>query len=74
MALTENTRVQFRAEMFNAFNHPQFSIGDQALASSISAPPAGSTEPVITYVNPANFGRVGARGSRVVQFAIKLIW
>jgi hypothetical protein len=74
IALAERMRLQFRTEMFNAFNHAQFSMADQSLAYNMSAPPAGSTQPVINYVPPSSFGRVSDRGTRVVQLAIKLIW
>jgi hypothetical protein len=72
--LTENTRLQFRTEMFDAFNHAQFSIANQALGESILAPPAGSTTPVVQYTPSSSFGRAGARSPRVVQFSLKLLW
>ena len=72
--LHENLQLQFRTEMFNAFNHAQFSMANQSLGLSISPPPAGSTTPVVNYLNPSLFGRVKANSPRVVQFAMKLIW
>jgi hypothetical protein len=58
--ITEGSNLQFRAELFNAFNHPQFAdpITD-FLYNTINlfgANPGGAT-----VVNP-----------RVVQFALKL--
>jgi hypothetical protein len=72
--LTEKLKAQFRAEMFNAFNHAQFSIGNQTLAYGMTPPGPGQTEPTINYYPASSFGRVTARGSRVVQFGLKLIW
>jgi hypothetical protein len=72
--VTEKLKVQFRAEMFNAFNHAQFSIGDQTLAYGMTPPGPGQTEPTINYYPASSFGRVTARGSRVVQFGLKLVW
>jgi hypothetical protein len=62
------------AELFNAFNHAQFAFAGSTLASSIAAPPAGSTTPAIQYVDASQFGRVAARAPRIVQFGLKLIW
>jgi hypothetical protein len=74
LPLREDLRLQFRAEMFNAFNHAQFAFGGASLASSIAAPAAGATEPSLQYVDPSHFGRASARPPRVVQFAMKLVW
>jgi hypothetical protein len=73
-AIKERVRVQFRAEMFNAFNHAQFYTGNQALAYSIAAPAQGQTEPQVQYYSPSQFGRVSARSSRIVQFGLKLLF
>jgi hypothetical protein len=70
--VSERARVQLRGEFFNAFNHGQFEFAGATLASSMSAGPAGV--PVIQYIDPSQFGRVGARPSRVVQVALKMIW
>jgi hypothetical protein len=72
--IKEALSVQFRAEMFNAFNHAQFTGGSSGLVQSISAPASGTTTPVLNYTDPSLFGRVSANSSRVVQFAMKLIW
>jgi len=74
LAVTERLRVQVRTELFNAFNHAQFAFAGSTLASSIAAPPAGSTTPAIQYVDASQFGRVAARAPRIVQFGLKLIW
>jgi hypothetical protein len=65
--LTENQSLQFRAEFFNIFNHPQFdnpnpnSIPYQPALPNVSAPNFGQI--VNTSVNP-----------RVIQFALKFIF
>ena len=74
LAVTERFRVQVRTELFNAFNHAQFAFAGSTLASSIAAPPAGSTTPAIQYVDASQFGRVAARPPRIVQLGLKLIW
>jgi len=74
LAVTERLRVQVRTELFNAFNHAQFAFAGSTLASSIAAPPEGSTTPAIQYVDASQFGRVAARAPRIVQFGLKLIW
>ncbi|MEW5980441.1 MAG: TonB-dependent receptor [Acidobacteriota bacterium] len=73
-SVTDKVRLQFRAEMFNAFNHAQFRIGHQSLANTILPPAAGSTEPRIQYNSASSFGRASARDPRIIQFGLKLIW
>ncbi len=74
IGVRERLRAQFRSELFNGFNHAQFSFAGSSLATSIAAPAAGSTTPVIQYTDPSEFGRASARAARVIQFALKLIW
>jgi len=62
-ALRESVRLQFRAELFNTFNHPSLS----AVGSTLTTTATG--------VNTAagNFGVVtDSRDARVIQFALKL--
>lgn len=73
-SMGEKLNIQFRAEMFNAFNHANFFIANQTLANAINPPPPGSTMPVVAFRNPSLFGRAGARSPRNVQFALKLIF
>ncbi len=64
-AVGERCRVQFRAEMFNAFNHPSFTTVGTALNTTASG------------VNPNvnNFAVVtGTRDARVIQFALKVLF
>jgi hypothetical protein len=72
--LRDRLAVQLRGEFFNAFNHAQFAFAGSTLATSIAAPAAGQTLPVISYTAPSEFGRVAARDPRIVQFGLKLVW
>ena len=65
-ALTERVKLDFRAEFFNAFNHPQFANPD--LDAGLSAPELGLVAP-----NP-NFGRITGPSTnpRIIQLALKL--
>lgn len=72
--IRESLKLQVRGEMFNAFNHGQFILGQQALAQSMSAPSAGQTTPTVTYTPASQFGRVSAADSRIAQVAAKLIF
>jgi Carboxypeptidase regulatory-like domain/TonB dependent receptor len=74
IGIRERLRAQIRGELFNAFNHAQFAFAGSSLATSIAAPPAGSSMPVIQYTDPSEFGRASARPARIAQFALKLIW
>jgi hypothetical protein len=58
----ENQRLQFRAEFFNVFNHPNLAVA-----------PAAHTNPnPFTSVNSPAFGRITlALDPRIVQFALK---
>lgn len=82
-AITEKLKLQFRADLFNILNHPNFGNPDGGICTSVTA--ATATSPATCAVN-ANFGRVGQtiadlNGSQVgtgtarqVQFALKLIF
>jgi hypothetical protein len=62
-ALAERTRLTFRCEVFNAFNHPSFTT----IGTALNTTAAG--------VNPGlnSFGVVtGTRDARVMQLALKL--
>jgi len=54
-AITERVTMQFRADIFNLFNHPNFTNPDGGICSSVSEP----FGPPPTCVPNANFGRVG---------------
>jgi len=72
--IMERLSLQIRGEMFNAFNHGQFSLGGQSLAQSDSAPSGSGTTPVVTYTPASQFGRVSADPTRIAQVAAKLIF
>jgi hypothetical protein len=61
--LTEGTALQFQANAFNLFNHPNFALPVANLAN----PQVGRS---IATVVPA--GGPGASGARVVQLALRL--
>ncbi len=77
--LSEKMKLQFRADLFNILNHPNFANPDTGLCSAIALPTA-TAGPVCTP-NP-NFGRsgstisslVGTGTSRQAQLALKLIF
>ncbi len=68
-ALTERTRVQFRAEFFNLFNHAQFNgFGNSAF--NVGRPETG---PGVTVSPNSAFGVLSSdRGPRSIQFGLKL--
>jgi hypothetical protein len=66
-SLTERYRVQFRAEMFNFFNHANLTAADVGLSFQNVASNATFGQPGNT-----NFGFLGrSRGPREVQFGLK---
>jgi hypothetical protein len=70
--LNERFRLQFRAEMFNIFNHPNFSAPGFGGNGVVSI--SGSTN-----FNNANFGEIGSTrdapyDARQIQFALKLYY
>ncbi|MGI9105820.1 MAG: hypothetical protein ACR2G4_06190, partial [Pyrinomonadaceae bacterium] len=66
--IVENVSLQFRAEAFNLFNRPNFSLPNVDRNSSAFG--AISETPDITAGNP----RLGEGGPRVLQFGLKLIF
>jgi hypothetical protein len=63
--LNDTSNVEFRAEFFNAFNHPQF-------ANPGGEPPVNAVPPFVSPV--PNFGTITsmAVSPRIIQFALKL--
>ena len=59
--VTERQRVEFRAELFNAFNHPQF---DDPVIAPSNNPTAGK------IASASDFGYT--QTERVIQFGLKL--
>jgi hypothetical protein len=84
--ITENVKMQFRADIFNIFNHPNFTNPDGGICSSITSFTPGSPSTPAGCVRNSNFGRVGqtiadANGTQIgggtarqVQFSLKLIF
>jgi hypothetical protein len=60
----ESTRLDFRAEFFNLFNHPQFGL------------PEASSSGYADVASPATFGVINStvNNPRVIQFAVKLLF
>lgn len=81
--ITERVKIQFRADLFNILNHPNFASPDGGICTAV-APASGST-PASCTVNP-NFGRVGQTiadniGSQIgtgtarqTQFSLKVLF
>ena len=77
--ITKRVTVQFRADIFNLFNHPNFEGPDGGICSSVSYPP-------LTCTPNANFGRtgqtiadadstqIGGGTNRQTQFSLKIIF
>jgi len=74
--VTEGIRVQFRAEMFNALNHPNFDNPRDASAGSPSILSTAFAQTYCATVAPPTTQTIIQTGesARVVQFALKLIW
>ncbi|MBZ5527659.1 MAG: carboxypeptidase-like regulatory domain-containing protein [Acidobacteriia bacterium] len=76
-AIGERLKVQFRAELFNLFNHPNFNLPDRVFSPTPGCDPGvvGSLldPPNATCRNSnPNFGKItSARLPRVVQFGLK---
>jgi Carboxypeptidase regulatory-like domain/TonB dependent receptor-like, beta-barrel len=69
--LTERFRLQFRGEIFNLLNHPNFAGG--SVGEDLSSPDAlglASATPDVQAANPV----VGSGGSRHIQLGLKLMW
>jgi hypothetical protein len=81
IAVTERLNVQFRADLFNILNHPNFTNPDGGICSSITYTATSGT-----CVPNSNFGRssqtiadvaggaIGNGTARQVQFSLKLMF
>ena len=79
----EEARIQFRLEMFNAFNTPQFRgdsmglgfYGGQVVCGANPCSPTNNVITGVTGTTPFNFGRAGStRGPREIQYALKFLF
>ncbi len=62
--ITERFKAQFRAEMFNAFNHTNFTLPNGATGGNRA-----------NRITSSIFGKAnGTLGAREVQFGVKLLW
>ena len=72
--ITERLRLQFRTELFNAFNHPNFdnprdaSVGSPTFTSSLFGQTCCATVATNTTTNVIQTGET----ARVIQFGLKL--
>ncbi|MGH9845734.1 MAG: hypothetical protein ACREEM_44060, partial [Blastocatellia bacterium] len=66
--LTERFALQFRAELFNLFNHANLSLPNVDFNSGAFG--SVSETPDVTAGNP----RLGEGGPRVIQFGLKLVF
>lgn len=74
----EHYQLQFRAEFFNIFNHPQFALPSNVitpgfLSDHVTPNPNASTAGLITQTPDAAQGNpgLGGGGPRVMQFAVR---
>jgi hypothetical protein len=67
----ERYGIQFRAEMFNLFNHTNFNGFDPGLGLNVNRDASGKLDGTFTQTN-GNFGKLNSdRGPRNIQFGIK---
>jgi hypothetical protein len=78
-AIKESTAVEFRAEAFNIFNHPQFYIASasgsgQTVGMSCLMPPGGNAGSCIGS-GGSSFGQISsAHLARVMQLSVKFLF
>jgi hypothetical protein len=65
--VTERVNLQFRAEFFNIFNHPNFALPNVAVNSAAFGSIASTVD--VANANPLSDG-----GPRLVQFALKFVF
>ncbi|HVU45967.1 MAG TPA: carboxypeptidase regulatory-like domain-containing protein [Terracidiphilus sp.] len=69
-AVTENVKVQFRADIFNIFNHPNFSNVDTGICSSVtylSATSASCTQNKRTYNSNTGWSGFGTSSATIAD-------
>ena len=70
--ISETFNIQFRAEMFNALNHTNFSTPLPASSQIFSS--TATPVPVLTLIPSAGNLTSTSTTSRQMQFAIKIVW
>jgi hypothetical protein len=68
--VTEQFAVQFRAELFNVFNHPNFALPSNFLTPGTSPMGTITQTPDVAQGNPG----LGGGGPRVIQLALKFLF
>lgn len=74
--LGEAGEIQFRAEVFNAFNRPNFGLPNATLTTAgvTTAPPGAGPVPASVLSPTAGIISSTINGARQIQFALKLIF
>ena len=82
-AIKESVKLQFRADVFNILNHPNFANPDGGICTAVT--PASATTPASCTPN-ANFGitgqtiadnqgtQIGTGTARQIQLAVKILF
>jgi hypothetical protein len=72
----DSSQLQFRADLFNAFNHTQFvSVDTNFGASNIVFDSTSNPTKIASYLTNPNFGHVtSTRDPREIQLALRLIF
>jgi len=68
--IRENLKLQFRAEAFNVFNHPNFGIVNSGLGQNTFGQATGTLANSLGILSPLY--QMG--GPRSMQFALKLVF
>ena len=82
--LTEKAKLQFRTDLFNIINHPNYSNPDGGLCSALTYGAAGHTatctpnpyfgQTISTVANQTGNGQIGNGTARQAQFSLKLLF
>jgi len=73
--VSDKVNLKFRADAFNAFNHPNFALPSRGVAPSTNFDITGGTFGRLTAIDSGNVNPLNAsngNGYRVMQFALRL--
>ena len=70
--LNDRLKMQFRGEVFNILNHPNFD--DFTLNTDVGVPAAVGTASFTPDLGAASNPVLGSGGSRHIQLGAKVIW